>query len=480
LIRTAPPALRGLALLLALSPMPCPARTPPEPAAPSPPAAASSPDAYRDVEALLSPESAVRRAAAGRLIARRDPRLVPPLTHALFFAPPARRDELLAALSALAGERPGCRYRDWVELVLRRRDLAAPPGYLGWKGALFARIDPRYASILAPSAPLRLRLEEVVSGGVGVEGIPALERPPSVPAAAAGYLEDSERVFGASVGGARRAYPLRILAWHEMANDVLGGQPVTLSYCTLCGSALLFSGRTAAGDLTFGTSGLLYRSNKLMLDRKTGTLWSNLAGEAVLGPLAAPSGGAAPCRLEILPLTATTWGEWRARHPDTTVLALEPERGARWGFDYRPGAAERRRAGVRFPAPPLPPKAAGLAARDPVYAVRLADGRAKAFAVAAVLAARVVDDRVGEEPVVLVGDPASGALRAYARGAHAFRTGPGGELLDEEGRRWSVGEESLATAEGAGPPLPRLPGHLADWFAWSAFFPDAELYGGRG
>src|SRR5206468_9837405 len=139
------------------------------------------------------------------------------------------------------------------------------------------------------------------SGVFGVEGIPALERPPAVPAPAAAYLEDGERVFGASVGGARRAYPLRILGWHEMANDVLGGEPVTLSYCTLCGSALLVSGRTAAGDLTFGTSGLLYRSNKLMLDRKTGTLWGNLTGEAVLGPLAAPPGGP-PLRLEALPL----------------------------------------------------------------------------------------------------------------------------------------------------------------------------------
>src|SRR6185369_7988742 len=134
-------------------------------------------------------------------------------------------------------------------------------------------------------------------------------------------LSGSERVFGVSVKGEARAYPLRILDWHEMVNDVVGGEPVTLSYCTLCGSGVLYATRGADGSArTFGTSGLLYRSNKLMVDRQTRTLWSNLTGEAVLGPLAAGPGG--PARLALLPVVVTTWQEWRARHPATTVLAL--------------------------------------------------------------------------------------------------------------------------------------------------------------
>src|SRR5262249_49792247 len=162
----------------------------------------------------------------------------------------------------------------------------------------------------------RIRVEEIVSGGVPVEGIPALDRPAVVAAADAGYLDPVGKVFGGSAGGAGRAYPLRLLGWHRKRHAVGGGEPVTPSCRPRCGPRVPYAARDGAGaPLTFGTSGLLVRSNKLMLDRQTRTLWSNLTGEPVLGPLAASG-----FRLQILPLTVTTWGEWRSRHPATTVL----------------------------------------------------------------------------------------------------------------------------------------------------------------
>jgi hypothetical protein len=437
---------------------------------------AAEPAGYDLLRRILSDSAAERREASRRLIESRDASLVPGLVDALFFLPRNRRAEALAALASLAGERPGERYHDWVELVGRRGDLVPAPGYLEWKAGLLSRIDPAYARVLYPGAPARIRLEEVVSGGVGLEGIPALDRPAHVPAAAAGYLEEGERVFGVSLGGERRAYPLRILGWHEMVNDEVGGEPVTLSYCTLCGSGVLYATRTPAGGAyTFGTSGLLYRSNKLMVDRQTLTLWSNLTGEPVAGRLAR-----SPVRLAPLPLTLTTWKEWRRRHPDTTVLALDEAAARRWGFDYRPGAADRRRQGVSFP---VWPRSGALDGDAEVFALRLGD-RAKVWPVEAALRGRVINDRLGEVDVVVVADPESGAVRAYRREGRTFAPGPRPDLLaDASGRLWTAGEDALTPpappADGGGgaeAALPRLPGHHAFWRGWYAFFPQAEVY----
>jgi hypothetical protein len=278
------PFLRLLPVLLLLA----------QPAVSSAPATGAAADGYGLLARLMSDSDGERHAAARRLVESGDASLVPGLVDAYFFLPHNQRTEVLAVLAALSGEKAGDRYHDWAALLARRPDLTARPGYLAWKAGLLARIDPRYPSLLYEGAPVRIRLEEVVWGGVPVEGIPALDRPAHVPAAQAGYLNGDEHVFGVSVGGETRAYPLRILDWHEMVNDVVGGEPVTLSYCTLCGSGVLFSTRSAPGEAyTFGTSGLLYRSNKLMVDRQAST--SPPARPARVAPPSIPGPRSMPC-----------------------------------------------------------------------------------------------------------------------------------------------------------------------------------------
>ena len=435
----------------------------------------SSLEGYGLVRDLVSGDTKDRRRAAGRLIEARDESLVPGIVDGLFFVPTKDRGLLLNVLEALTGEQRGRRYLDWVEYVGSRTDLEPKEGYAEWKASLLARIDPRLGTLLRDAAS-RIRLEEVVWGGVRFEGIPALDRPAHVPAAEAGYLGDDDVVYGVSAGGEHRAYPRRILSWHEMANDVVGGEPVTLSYCTLCGSAVLYSGRVPAAGageavtLTFGTSGLLYRSNKLMVDRDTGSLWSNLTGEAVVGRMAERS--PVPV-LEPLPVTATTWGEWRARHPETTVLALDESRGRRWGFDYRPGAADRAREGVSFP---VWQKSGRLDPKTEIYALRLG-GVPKAYPLDRLESAGVVNDTVGGEALVLVADEESGSVRAYRRGGHIFARSDDGALTDAEGRPWTLTEEALEPPPGAGlEPLPRVPGHVAFWFGWFGFYPQTEVF----
>jgi Protein of unknown function (DUF3179) len=303
---------------------------------------------YDLVRAAVTGKTAARREAARKIAASGDRSLVPGLVDALFFVQGEQREPLIEALRKLTGEDPGTRYHDWVEVVGRSTDLVPAPGYLAWKGELFARIDPRYRDLFAPGTPLRVRPEEILWGGVKLDGIPSLDDPPRVaatPPTLAGDLEERERIFGVSLGGEHRAYPLRYLSWHEMLNDEVGGEPITVSFCSLCGSGLAFSAKTPdGGRRTFGTSGLLYRSNKLMFDRETKTLWSQMTGEAVLGSLAAKAE-----RLAVLPMTLTTWGEWRTLHPDTTVLHLDARYGARWNYRYTPGAANLARDGVSFP-----------------------------------------------------------------------------------------------------------------------------------
>ncbi len=423
---------------------------------------------YSLIAGLMSEASGERKAAAEALIAAGDRSLIPGLVDALYFIPKTRRSEAFETLGRLAGEKAAPVYLDWIERVGAHPEWQPKAGYAEWKARLLARIHPTYPKIFYPGAPTRIRLEEIVSGGVGFEGIPALDRPTTIPAAKAGYLRDGEKVFGVLIGGEARAYPLRMLDWHEMLNDEVGGRPVTLSYCTLCGSGVLYDTRTPSGKpYTFGTSGLLYRSNKLMVDRQTLTLWNNLTGEPVVGRLAR-----SPIRLDILPLTLTTWKEWRNRHPQTTTLALDAALVGRFGFNYQPGAADRQRRGVSFP---VWTKSAALDPKAEIFALRIGDPP-KVYPIETLIAERIVNDQVGDAAVVLVADPESGAVRAFRRSDRTFRLGTDGGLLDQDDRLWKISEEALS-AEGR-EPLERLAGHQAFWFGWYGFYPGSEIYRG--
>ncbi len=370
-----------------------------------------------------------------------------PIVDLLFFIPRPNRADALGVLARLTGESHES-YYDWVEHVGAREEIRPRPDYWEWKRLLLMRIDPRYGEVFAEDPPRSIRLEEVISGGVPLAGIPALDRPPVMQGRKARYLEDDERVFGVEIEGRARAYPLRFLSWHELMNDEVGGRPITLSYCTLCGSGILYDARRPeGGPYTFDTSGLLYRSNKLMIDRQGLTLWSNLTGAPVLGR------GLGQPGLEMLPMTLTTWKAWLAAHPETEVLDLKalekrPIDGIR--FDYTPGAADRARAGVRFP---VWRKSNLLDEGAEVYAL-IAGGVPKAYPLETLLTSGAVNDRVGGVPLVLVPDPKGGAVRAFERGDRVFDLEADGRVVDESGQAWSVHEAHLLPDGGTSEPLP--------------------------
>jgi Protein of unknown function (DUF3179) len=330
---------------------------------------------------------------------------------------------------------------------------------------VMAVIDPNFRLFLKPGVAHEIRLEEIVWGGVKKDGIPALTNPKHIAVADGTYLDDGELVFGVEIAGDARAYPLRILDWHEMLNDVVGGVPVTLAYCTLCGSGILYDARVPGHDepFEFGSSGLIYRSNKLMYDQATHSLWHQFTGRPVVGPLTGSG-----IELEVLPVTITSWREWQEHHPDTKVLSIDTGHER----NYTPGEPYGEYfASDELMYPMLVPDAR-LAPKDYVFALR-ADGRQQAWSLADFEGGQVINAEVGELPVVLIGDAATRTVRAYESGGRAFAAGPDTATLVADGQSWRIEEDALVGPDGAR--LPRLPGHIAYWFAWQGFVADAPL-----
>jgi hypothetical protein len=160
-------------------------------------------------------------------------------------------------------------------------------------------------------------LSEFAPGGPPRDGIPPLDEPRIESLRAADeWLEDGEPVLVAEVGSRARAYPLQILVWHEIANDVLGGRPIAVTYCPLCNSSLVFERRVDGRVLRFGTTGNLRHSDLVMWDRQTESWWQQLTGEAVVGKLTGTT-------LTVLPSQTLSWADFKARFPESDVLSRD-------------------------------------------------------------------------------------------------------------------------------------------------------------
>ena len=397
-------------------------------------------------------------------------------------------EEAVLTLNELTGEDFGttpAAWPAWFEWVGANLDDYRPPdGYSQLKRRFLASIHPGFEQLLdGYENTSRIEPFEIEWGGVAPDGIPPLEFPPNIPADEAEYLESHERVFGVSINGEHRAYPLRIMNPHEMANDVLGGEPISLAYCTLCGAGIAYHGEFDGMETTFGTSGFLYRSNKIMYDRETLSLWNQLTGQPVIGELA-DSG----IQLNFFPTLLTTWGEWTDEHPDTTVLALDT--GVSQPGSYFPEDNPNATYYEYFNTPgtmfPVWIRDDSLEAKDVVLGVNIGDAQ-KAYSVSVLQVERVVNDTLGETNVVVLGSEISQAAKAYERGDQEFSrvegdtsTGVPMKLVDQNGHVWDVTEEALVNASDSSQTLPRIPTHSSFWFGWYAFYPDTELYEGGG
>ncbi len=286
------------------------------------------------------------------------------------------------------------------------------------------RTDPEF-DFSKHSVPV----EEILSGGPPKDGIPAIMEPVFVEASEADFLRDEDLVVGITLAGSAKAYPLRILNWHEVVNDTVAEQPVAVTYCPLTGSSLVFDRRAGGSLRSFGVSGRLYNSNVLMYDHQSGSLWSQLGESAVTGEQTGTA-------LETVPSVSTTWHQWLRMHPDTLVLS--PDTGHRRDYLHDPYGGY------------------GSSQALPVFARGFSDVRLRP------------KDKV-------LGIVAGGVSRAYP--LEQLRRH--GDSLTETvgGRSITVGtyegRDAGAYANWEEGPFRSV---VAYWFAWTLFHPDTELW----
>ena len=339
--------------------------------------------------------------------------------------------------------------------------------YFDFKAALHRFIDPRFEKYFSQrQGETTIRLDEVIWGGVKQDGIPPLRDPTMVDANDALYLNENDVVFGIEINGDSRAYPKRILAWHEMFTDTVGGIRVAGVYCTLCGTVILYETQSEGMEHQLGTSGFLYRSNKLMYDAASQSLWSTLEGEPVIGPLVGKG-----IRLNYRSVVITTWGEWKSRHTDTKVLSI----GTGFIRDYGEGVAYKDYFSTDELMFQVPKTDNRLKNKDEILAIRLPEITNKTLAISSkFLKKNPVYTNVMAGVQFTVFTDRSGGHRVYdTRGLNFREYDKKATAVDQRGERWTLEENKLISDSGI--KLERIPTYNAFWFGFIAAFPNAQL-----
>ena len=240
----------------------------------------------------------------------------------------------------------------------------------------------------------------------------------------------------------------------------------------------MYSSKIPEKPTTFGTSGLLYRSNKLMYDRETESLWNQLTGEPVIGPLANKG-----IKLKFFPVLVTTWESWLSSHPETTVLSINtgiyppelyrPESDPLSSYyDYR---------NLKTPLFPIWNMDPAFNAKDLILGLKIGNFK-KAYPVKILNKNTVLNDTVGSTNLGIVISGQPGETRVYNRKDYIFSlSGLGADeppttLADQNGEIWSITEKELIHQLNPQNILPRLATHLSFWMAWSSFYPETEIY----
>ena len=381
---------------------------------------------------------------------------------------------------------------------IQAADVVLADGAITLPGNVVARREPR---LIAPESQDRGQIDiwrsggwktnfelsvvsygEILSGGVPRDGIPPLDAPTFVGTGEAdAWLDDREPVVVYGNSGEIRAYPLQILTWHEIANDVVGGRPIAVTFCPLCNSSLVFDREVLGATMRFGVSGNLRNSDLIMWDDLTETWWQQLTGEGIVGDLAGYF-------LDPLPSQLIGYGEFKASFPNGRVLGRDTGFRRDYGRNPYPGYDAARGSPFLFRGD-LDDR---LRSGERVVAIEIG-GEAVAYAFTHLQSVKVVNDVVGSVPVVVFWSPetasaldaraiaeakAVGSGVAFGREVSGrtltFEPGDGAFTDRETGSTWSIAGEAVAgPLEGIQLPPVVHANHF--WFAWAAFYPDTRL-----
>lgn len=274
--------------------------------------------------------------------------------------------------------------------------------------------------------------EQIYAGGPAKDGIPSIDKPEFLQASAASFMHADDPVLGLVRNNIARAYPIRILNWHEVVNDRFGDEAVTVTFCPLCGTGVAFDSRVDGRLLSFGVSGLLYNNDVLLYDRQTLSLWSQLLGQAISGPMKGR-------RLTPLPLTQTTWSDWLKYHATTAILSTNTGTARPYEHDAYPGYEGSQE--IIFP---VAFRSSGYHPKERVLGVRIgAQSKAYPF-VELGKTAGVVSDQIGSTTLTIRFDRAASRATAY-------------------------------TSDGK-----QFPAVVSYWFAWYTFNPKTEVFRAEG
>jgi len=329
--------------------------------------------------------------------------------------------------------------------------------------------------------------KDILSGGVGRDGIPPLDNPQfETIAEAKSVMNAFEPVVNIEVNGQARGYPLAILTWHEVVNDVVGGVPVVVTFCPLCNSALVFNRMLEGRVFDFGVSGNLRNSDLIMWDRQTQTWWQQLTGEGIIGELAG-------YQLPFIPASIISWADFKAAHPEGLVLSRNTGFNRPYGSNPYSGYDLVDRPPFLFDGE-LDDR---LLPKERVAAIEIGDVSA-AFPFPLLETERVVNYPVNGTDVVVFFKPgtvsaldraliidsndigSTGVFDANLEGQRLTFSLRDGDFVDDQtGTIWSILGEGLE-GDMAGKSLTPIVHGNHFWFAWGAFKPDTKIYKGQG
>ncbi len=275
-------------------------------------------------------------------------------------------------------------------------------------------------------------INKILQGGPAKDGIPSIDQPKFVSANQATFLKNSDRVIGIGIKGQYRAYPINILNWHEIVNDKIGNRSITITYCPLCGTGVVYDAMINGKVLKFGVSGLLYNSDVLLYDRQTQSLWSQILSKAISGKQKNTS-------LTIISSSHTSWQQWKKQHPKTLVLSNDT--GYQRNYSHSPYGDYDRNQATYFP---VAAKSKRYHPKERVLGITI-NGIHKAYPFAELALSKTtsINDQIAGKSLHIKFDLAN----------------RDGNITDSRGNI--------------------IPSINSFWFAWYAFHPDTKVYKGQ-
>ena len=320
---------------------------------------------------------------------------------------------------------------------------------------------------------------------------PAMTNPQIISAAEQQYVSDTDRVLGLIINGQARAYPASLGWWHEIVNDLLGGQFVSVTFCPLTGTKLALAATdSSGGQIEYGVSGLLVYANLVLYDRADDALYPQMIHTGF-------AGDSKGVQLELLPALETTWSEWKRLHPETTLPreGTGLERFPRRVRDNYPTESylsdpyiDYRADHTSVPYPPSGGVDLRLPPKDFVLGVCYGSDT-RAYHHRTLPEPVAINDLVGDLPIAVFFDGRSQTAAAFSAWAgddvldfYALDPSAKEPLLFRDantGSTWNLeGEAVVGPLQGTR--LQMAPSYNAMWFAWSAFFPRTSIWAGTG